>query len=167
MKIVINAGHTKFGPGTGAESKYITESVATRKISYELMKYLADTPHEVIPAVFDRSSNNLKEAVEVSKNADLFISIHLNAGGGTGVEAYTWKGQQLPLAVSICENIKKLGFRNRGVKDGSKLYVIKNTKCPAVLVECCFVDNLEDVCRYDYKEIALAIFTSIIKECGK
>lgn len=168
MRIVINAGHTKFGTGTGAVSKHLNESIETRKIAYQLMKLLTDTKHEIIPAIFDRSSNNLKEAVNVSKNADLFISIHLNAGGGTGVECYTWKGTKLPIANEICYNISSdLGIRNRGVKDGSKLYVIKNTKCSAILVESVFLDNLEDICKYDSQEIALAIYKAIIKECGK
>ena len=164
-KICINAGHTKFAPGTGANGK-LNESVSTRKIAYTLMGLLAGTNHEVIPAVFDRSSNNLKEAVDLAnkENADLFISIHLNAGGGNGVEAYTWKGEKLPLATRICEEINKIGFRNRGVKNGSNLYVIKNTKCQAILVECCFVDNIIDYNLYDYEEIAYAIRDAIIKE---
>lgn len=72
MRICVNAGHTKFGKGTGA-SKYLNESRETRKVAYELMKLLADSDHEVIPAVFDRSSNNLKDAVKMAKSADLLI----------------------------------------------------------------------------------------------
>ena len=164
MKIVINAGHTKFNPGTGAIG-YLKESVENRKIACELMGLLANTDHEVIPAIIDSSKDNLKEAVKIANNAkaDLFVSIHLNAGGGTGVEAFTWKGQQLPIATRICENISKMGYRNRGVKDGSKLYVIKNTKCPAILVECCFVDNKSDYLKYDHEEIAYAIYSAIMK----
>lgn len=162
MKIVINAGHTKIGKGTGA-IKYLNESVETRKISYELMSLLANTNHEVIPAVFDRSTNNLKEAVDLANNekADVFISIHLNAGGGTGVECFTWKGKGLVIAEHICNNIAKLDFKNRGIKDGSNLYVIKNTKMSAVLVECCFVDNQDDYANYNYKSIARAIYNAI------
>ncbi len=162
MKIVINAGHTKLGKGTGA-SKLLNESKETRKIAYELMKLLADTKHEVVPAVFDKSENNLKEAVDLSnnENADLFISIHLNAGGGEGVECFTWKGQKKPQAVKICENIAKLGFKNRGVKNGSHLYVIKNTKATAILVECCFVDNTKDQKKYNANKIAKAIYNAI------
>ena len=166
MKIVINAAHTKFGTGTGA-SKYLNESTETRKIAYELMKLLADSKHEVIPAVFDRSSNNLKEAVTLANNegADLFISIHLNAGGGTGCEAYTWKGQQVTQAVKACSYLNKLGFKNRRVKDGSSLYVIKNTKCTAILIEVCFVDNKADAELFKqigYSNIAKAIYSAIV-----
>lgn len=166
MRIVINAGHTKFGTGTGA-SKYLNESTETRKIAYELMKLLADSSHEAIPAVYDRSANNLKEAVTLANNegADLFISIHLNAGGGQGCEAYTWRGQQVAQAVKACSYLKKLGFKNRGVKDGSNLYVIKNTKCTAILIEVCFVDNKADAELFKqigYTNIAKAIYSAII-----
>lgn len=161
--ICINAGHTKLGnKGFGAKG-LLTESVETRKIAYELMKLLASTKHEVIPAVYDVSSNNLKDAVNASnsKNADLFISIHLNAGGGNGVEVYTWKGKKNDYSVNICGNIAKLGFKNRGIKDGSHLYVIKNTKATAILVECCFVDSEKDQKLYNAEKIAKAIFQAI------
>lgn len=166
MKIVINAGHTKTGAGTGA-SKYLNESTETRKIAYELLKLLADSKHEAMPAIFDRSGDNLKEAVTLSNNegADLFVSIHLNAGGGTGCEAYTWRGQQVPEAVKACNNLNKLGFRNRGVKNGSGLYVIKNTKCTAILIEICFVDNKADADLFrnvGYEKIASAIYSAIV-----
>ena len=165
MRIVINAGHTKFGAGTGAKGKLV-ESIETRKIAYELMKLLADTNHEVIPAVYDRSSNNLLAAVDLSNKskADLFISIHLNAGGGKGCEAYTYKGKQLKQALSVCNNLNKLGFINRGVKDGSLLYVVRQTLCTAILIEVCFVDNVVDSELYrltGVNKIATAIFDAI------
>lgn len=165
MRIVINAGHTKFDKGTGAIGKLV-ESVETRKIAYELMKQLADTNHEVIPAVFDRHENNLKAAVDVANNndADLFISIHLNGGGGHGCEVYTWKARQLERAVKVCKNLQELGFKNRGVKDGSSLYVIKNTKCEAMLIEICFVGSDIDYSLYHthgYTKLAKAIKDSL------
>lgn len=165
MKICINAGHTKLGKGTGA-SGHLNESTETRKIAHELMKMLADSNHEVIPAVFDRSSDNLKEAVTLAnnKNADLFISIHLNAGGGQGCEAFTWKGQKVVQAEKMLNGLKSLGFRNRGIKDGSNLYVVKNTKMPAILLEVCFVDNKTDselFKKVGYSNIASAILSAI------
>lgn len=162
MKIVINAGHTKIGKGTGAVGA-LNESIETRKIAYHLMYLLASTKHEIIPAVFDKSNNNLKDAVELSnsKNADLFISIHLNAGGGQGSECYTWKGNKVKQATSILNNLEKIGFKNRGIKNGSHLYVIKNTKATAILVEACFVDNTKDKEKYNAYSIAKAIYNAI------
>ena len=132
------------------------------------MKLLADSKHEVIPAVFDKSSDNLKEVVTLAnnKNADLVVSIHLNAGGGQGCEVFTWKGQKTTQAVKICENLNKLGFKNRGVKDGSKYYVIKNTKSTVktILVEVCFVDSA-DAELYNQlgcEKVAKALYSAII-----
>lgn len=165
MKVCINAGHTKLGKGTGANG-YLNESTETRKIVFELMKLLAESKHEVIPAVFDRSSNNLKEAVDLANNegADLFLSIHLNAGGGQGCEAFTWKGQKVTQAEKTLNGLKSLGFRNRGIKDGSNLYVIKNTKMTAILIEICFVDNKADSELFKsvgHSKIAKAIYSAI------
>lgn len=161
MRIVINAAHTKFGKGTGAVGRLI-ESIETRKIAYELMKQLADTGHEVIPAVFDRHDNNLKAAVDLAteNNAELFLSIHLNGGGGHGSEVYTWKGQKLIRAEKIVNNLSALGFANRGIKDGSGLFVIRNTKCEAILIEVCFVGSEIDFSLYNthgYEKLARAI----------
>ena len=165
MRIVINAGHTKIGAGTGANG-LLNESKEARKIAYELMKLLADTNHVVIPAVFDKHNNNLAAAVETANNndANLFVSIHLNAGGGQGCEVYTWKGEKVGQAVKVAQNLNKLGFKNRGIKDGSKLYVIKNTRCTALLIEVCFVDTKQDAELFKslgYSKIASAIYEAI------
>ena len=148
MKICLNAGHTSLGYGYGAIG-YMDESKETRKVVKALKTYLELKGHKVILNNVDKATSNTAYLKQVVKNAnnskcDLFVSIHLNAGGGKGCECYTWKGNKLSSAVGICEELNKLGFRNRGVKDGSKLYVIKKTIPKAVLVEVCFVDTLTD-----------------------
>jgi hypothetical protein len=35
-------------------------------------------------------------------------------------------------------------LRDRGVKDGTWLYVLKNTSMPAILIEACYMDNLDE-----------------------
>ena len=165
MKIGTNAGHTKFGKGSGA-NKFLNESVETRKIVCEIMSLLAESGHQVYYLSIDKSDNNLKYVVdEANKHSvDLFISIHLNAGGGQGSEVYTYKGKQLPEAKKALNALVNLGFKNRGIKDGSSLYVIKNTKMNAILIEVCFVDTQLDVKLYKkigYKKIAEAIVNAI------
>ena len=76
---------------------------------------------------------------------NLDVSIHLNAGGDTGVEVWCYSDKAADIAGDICENVSNaLGIRVRGVKYTQGLYVLKNTKAPALLVECCFVDNQND-----------------------
>lgn len=168
MIIGINAGHTITAPGTGAVG-YLTESKESRKVSNSLIKILNNNGHKVINCTVDKASSTsayLSKAVKLAnaQQLDLFISIHFNAGGGKGVEAYTWKGQRLKEASCICENINKLGFKNRGVKDGSSLYVIKKTKAKAILLEVCFVDSKSDADLYNKlgaDQIAKAIYKAI------
>nr|WP_243124829.1 N-acetylmuramoyl-L-alanine amidase [Clostridium cuniculi] len=55
--------------------------------------------------------------------------MHFNAGGGRGGEVYTYKGRQYQYALDVCANISSaLGIPNRGVKEGTGLYVIRKTK---------------------------------------
>ena len=39
----------------------------------------------------------------------------------------------------ILKEIVKLGFKNREVKDGRKLFVINRTRIPGILIECAFL----------------------------
>ncbi len=168
MKIAINAGHTLKAPGTGAVG-YLVESKETRKVANHLMKLLKAKGHTVINATIDsaKSTNDyLAKAVKISNkaDADLFISIHFNAGGGAGCEVYTWRGNKYPEAVQTCENMAVLGFKNRGIKDGSKFYVIKKTYAKALLIEVCFVDSVKDVNKYNsvgFAKVAEAIAKGI------
>ena len=166
MKIIINCGHTKMGKGTGANG-FLNESYETRKVGYELVKLLSQTKHEVLPITIDKSDNYLKEVVDLTNKAkaDLFISIHLNAGKGKGTEVFTYKGNQHKEALAICKNYEKLGFKNRGVKDGTKFYVVAKTTCKALLIEICFVDTIEDAELYKKLgtyQLAKAIYDAIV-----
>ena len=99
--------------------------------------------------------------------AELVISLHCNASAahtGHGVECWTYRGKRVQAAVKTCENLEALGFRNRGVKDGSSFYVVKHTRATCVLVELFFLDNEKDRALYKKhgaEKIAAAIAASI------
>lgn len=171
-KIILNAGHTKNGSGSGVVG-YINESAETRKVVNAVSRYLKGKGHTVVIANVDKAENHsayLKKVVEKANkhsNADLFVSIHFNAGGGYGTECYTWKGKKTAAAVGVCEEMNKYGFRNRGVKDGSDLFVIRKTKAPSILIETCFADSLIDWDRYNrvgVNCVAQAITRGILKK---
>jgi N-acetylmuramoyl-L-alanine amidase len=155
-KISINAGHTLSGPGAGAEYKGLTEAELTRLVARLVTDKLTKKGHTVHDSTVDRAASQnayLDEVVNRVNRAgvDLFISIHCNASlthTGHGVECFTWKREQVPEAVRICSNISALGFRNRGIKDGSALRVVKNTHPTAILVELFFMDNTADRQRF-------------------
>lgn len=77
--------------------------------------------------------------------ADFFLSIHINAGGGDGFESFRYS-KSLSKTVSIQKTlhahiVKAMGWKDRGMKTSGELYVLKNTKMPAVLTENLFIDN--------------------------
>ncbi len=143
--IGINAGHTKSGAGYGAVG-IIKESEHTRKVAEALKRYLVASGAKVKECTIDAAQTQnayLAKVVELANGQELewFISIHFNAGGGRGVEAYTYQGRQYGDAVMVCRNIAALGFKNRGVKAGTGLYVIRKSKAKSMLIEVCFVDT--------------------------
>lgn len=147
----VNAGHTAGGPGYGAVG-LIKESEHTRKVAAALNRYLRAAGVQVKECTVDKagtSNEYLSRVVYLANGEDLewFISIHFNAGGGRGVEIYTYQGRQYQDAIEVCENIAALGFKNRGVKAGTGLYVIRKTKAKSMLIEVCFVDT-EDANLY-------------------
>lgn len=152
-KYLLNAGHTLRGRGTGAIG-YLNEGEETRKLVKEIKRHLEAQGHEVIVINIDEAISQqeyLRAVVCVANrhpDADGFVSIHLNAGGGKGCEVYTWRGRKHDMAVGVCDKLSKLGFRNRGVKDGSKYYVIKKTVMESMIVEVCFVDSMSDSALY-------------------
>lgn len=145
MKFGINCGHTRSGAGSGAVG-IINESVETRNVGYALMNLLKSNGHTVVDCTIDKATTQsayLSQAVQLANRQDLdyFISIHFNAGGGKGVEVYTYEGRQFTDALEVCQNISALGFKNRGVKSGTGLYVVRKTKAKSMLIEVCFVDT--------------------------
>ena len=172
MKISINCGHTMTGAGYGAVSGKFKESNITRAVGKELIRLLKAKGHTVYDSTVDKASTQnayLKETVRLanSKDIDLFISLHCNASGShsaNGVEVYTYKGKKLDKAVHVCYELSLKGFKNRGIKNGSNLYVVKNTKAPAMLIELFFLDNVTDQNLYNkigYKTMARAIVNAI------
>ena len=153
MRIGINCGHTVSGiPGCGAVG-LIDESVETREVGNRLMAILRGAGHTVVNCTNDYADTTLDNLSEIVRMAnaqplDLFVSIHFNSGGGKGTEVFTYGGQRHAEAVAVCDKLHALGFVNRGVKDGSTLYVIRHTDAKAMLVEVCFVDTATDVDLY-------------------
>lgn len=166
MKIGIDMGHTISGPDYGAVG-ILKESICTREIGGHLKVLLSSLGHEVIDCTVDYASSvneSLQKRVNIanSTDIDLFISIHLNSGGGHGVETYVISrgGQAENFATKVQNKLIELGYIDRGIKTAN-FYVIKNTIAPAILVECGFVDSPEDCNRYNAYNIAKAIAEAV------
>lgn len=146
MVIGINCGHTVKGTIGAGASKYIDESDEVRAVGYPLMEMLRQLGHTVIDCTDDYAnsvSDNLSTICSLAnaQPLDIFISLHFNAGGGRGTEVFTVGAKDVACADRIKDALVCLGFKNRGIKDGSHLYVVRHTNAPAALVEVCFVDS--------------------------
>lgn len=84
----------------------------------------------------------------------LYISVHGNAGGGTGLELYTSRGETKSdkygqiIGEQMIKTFPDEKFRPDFI-DGdldkeSNFYVLKHTYCPAVLTENFFFDRFKD-----------------------
>ena len=170
MKIGIDMGHTLTGADTGASGVGGREENRTREIGKIVLASLIQMGHTVVDCTVDSCSNlnnSLSSRVYKanSNNVEIYTSIHLNAFNtqARGVEVYVsnnCSNKSIELAQNVLSNLCKLGYVNRGVKKGN-LYVLNNTSMPAILVECGFIDNAEDMQLYNATNIAKAIVEGI------
>ncbi|GAB4173536.1 MAG: N-acetylmuramoyl-L-alanine amidase [Coleofasciculaceae cyanobacterium] len=162
MKYGIDIGHN-CPPDIGArgirQEDNLTMEVGTRVISK-----LKSLGHQVVDCKPRRASsvgNSLQQRCNIanSNRVDIYVSIHFNSfnrqANGTEVFATSDRGRRI--ALPVLNNIVKLGYANRGVKNGSHLYVLQYTNMPAILVECCFCDAQQDMNRYNADNLADAI----------
>lgn len=119
----------------------------------------------------DEPDTVAQEVAECNKFApDLAVDIHNNAGGGDGAETYYTKGGGTgkKLAENILAQLVQLGQRSRGAKtrtnsSGSDYYAfIRETRAPAVIVECAFIDS-NDVQLIDTEAERVAVGEAIAR----
>lgn len=145
-KVFLSAGHG--GTDSGAVANGMKEKNVNLHMMLACKKVLESCGVTVVCSrtkdELDPVAQEVREANE--SGADIALSIHNNAGGGDGFEAFyhPTKPEGKKLA-GLCEKyVKDFGQNSRGIKDGSKLYFIRKTKMPAVLVEGFFLDNATD-----------------------
>lgn len=174
LKVCIDAGHGGRDPGAVNGSKH--ESVAALAIA---KKVGAKLKAKGVSVKYTRTSDKFVEhqkRCDISNEfkADAFVSIHLNAAANndaTGIE--TWRHRNVgaktkKLADTVqAELISMMGWKNRGVKTTTSLYVLRKTEASAVLVECGFISNNEEsrllfMDRYQEK-LAQAIADGVLK----
>ena len=166
MKIALDIGHN-CPPDTGAVG-IESEDTLTEAVGNALAVKLKAQGHQIIlccPPKASSVSDSLSKRVAIANiaNADLFVSIHFNAFNkkAHGTEVFTGSSRGQSVAKKVVNAIAALGFRNRGVKDGGHLFVLKHTKMPAILVECCFIDSPDDMKIFNTAKMAEAIAAGI------
>lgn len=151
--LVLDAGHGINTPGKqtlASLGKVYKEWTLNNAVCNKIQKILANYNVTIYRTDDQSGATDVSLATRVSKtnsyNPDLFVSIHQNAGGGTGTEVYyhtRGTSEDKKVAGIIAPKLaSKVGLRNRGVKTAE--FTVLTTKATAVLVEGGFMDTKND-----------------------
>jgi len=174
MIICIDAGHTpNVDPGAcanGLKEVSLTGDICDRIIT-KLAAYDADV--RLVPR-----TDSLQARCDYANSigADCFISVHINAGGGTGFESYIHpsagertKQIQASLHEACMACNRQYGVPDRGQKT-AQFTVLAKTNMPTVLLELCFIDHPHDSTLLKSElylnDIANEIAWGIVEFCG-
>ena len=178
-KVFIGVGHG--GSDVGAVSNGIKEKDLNLSIALACQEVLERHGVEVKMSRTKDENDPLSEEIrECNAFApDLAVDIHCNAGKGDGAEVFYSHlgGKGKTLAENVLAEIVKVGQNSRGAKTrknsaGKDYYgFIRETSCPAVIIECAFVDNATDrqilATEGKRKAMGVAIAKGILKSVGK
>lgn len=160
MKIAIIVGHSRLANGNytsanGIKNEYLT----MKKLAPFIKKYLEQEGNSVdvincpeLKLKDSREEKKYKLDIVNNKNNkyDLLVELHMNAfnskAAGTEVLYYSEKGNSIAKRVEY-----KLStvFDGRGTKKREDLYILRDSRCTAILVEVCFCDSKKDCDLYD------------------
>ena len=149
--IVIDAGHGGKDPGAKIDEEL--ESKIVESIAKKIKALNGSEDLKIILLREDDSFVSLSDRVNKINqiNPDMLISLHLNASKNPnekGVYAFIssqngFYEKSLEKANQLIENISNNNLTKGGVKDAN-LYIINNSKCPAVLLEVGYLSNAND-----------------------
>lgn len=154
MRILLTVGHSKLKSGaiTSADgTKYGggNEYEYCKSLSTYLKKALQANKHEVdrvvCPEKTFTSSTQEKQyklAIEHATNYDLVIELHLNAASATaqGCETLYKSANGKKYATKVQKQLSKM-FKDRGTVKRDNLYMLNQTKAPAIILEPFFCTN--------------------------
>ena len=150
MKIFLDAGHG--GSDSGAVGNGLLEKNINLSVTLECGRLLAGLGMEIEYSRTTDTDVSLDERCKMANdwNADYFISIHHNAGGGVGYEIIhsIYVGKGVDLSNAIGAEFDKLGQTKRSIYSkvnsaGNADYyqVIRDTKMTAIITEFAFIDS--------------------------
>lgn len=178
IKICLDAGHGETCTN-GAPDKSYYEHEFAMDMSKRLEEILKDCGFDVGQTRRTGVDIGLNTRCEITNkwDADYYISLHTNAVGtswstANGIETYVvGKGGKAEALANAVQKalISATGATNRGVKTANYT-VLKNTNCPAILIEFGFHTNKNDVAKLKtsaYRDtLAKAVAKGVCKYLG-
>lgn len=167
-KIFLNPGHGLYPDGTydpGACGNGYKEAELTREVVRMVEDDLSGYAEVTVYDYNNDLYKNLKNVSYDWSQYDYFLSVHFDAGGGSGTTLYRAKNRTATeLENALAEAVATAGgFNNNGVKEHpSNLAVLsatdkaQNGGTISGLLEVCYVDNGEDMQKYTENKNAIA-----------
>lgn len=172
MKLNICKGHsTPYNGGANGirSEEYLIDLIVPKLI--DGLKSLGNEVNDITPSEHQKQfikclSDSLRIRCDNANNnlADLNVFIHFNCynGRANGTEVCYVSNAGKVYADTVCKNISRLGYNNRGSKKRTNLYVLKRTVKPSILIECCFCDNKYDMELFNVDEMVNAIILGLV-----
>lgn len=167
-KIYLCAGHR--GGTTGANYNGIKEAEETIWLRDEIASILRKKGVQV---EIDNDSASLSQVVQTinvgCKKTDICVDLHFNAVGNptaNGTECFKpfnssdteiELAEDLLYATCMCLGTKNRGVKREGEGTHQRLAMLSDVMCNSVLLEVCFISNLNDSVKYKEKREELAI----------
>ncbi len=158
MKVCLDPGHGGYDPGAvgnGLKEKDLTLDICLRLkplLEANKMSVILTRDGDYAPGRLEKDlDGELLVRVKIAEDfkADLFVSVHINAGGGTGTEVLIQGtgGQAEMVAGKVLAYLVRAGdWVNRNVKVQNVL-VMRETSMPAIHTENGFIDNAIDAAK--------------------
>jgi len=153
--VVLDPGHG--GNDEGAKAMSVIEKKITLITALITKKLLEDLGYRVILTRSRDIYISLSNRVSIAnkREGDIFVSIHFNAAKNSaahGIEIFYYnkeKNKRAQLSQQLANHIlyyllDETEAHSRGVKKGSHLHVIRETKMPAIMVEGGFITNADE-----------------------
>lgn len=173
--IVVDAGHGGNDPGKVGVNGVLEKDI-NLQIAFILKEYLEKDGAQVVltrsedkglyeEGVSNKKASDMKARCELAKTveADIVISIHQNSytdNSVSGPQVFFYKGSEEGERLASCiqngimENVA--GIKERPVKADSDYYMLCNTECTTVIIECGFLSNPEEaekLCNVEYQRM--------------
>lgn len=158
IKIAIDAGHGRYTSGKrclkSIDKNETREWVLNSRIAEKVCKLLKQYECETKRMDDTTGKTDVSLAKRCQKangwKSDFYLSIHHNAGGGSGVEIFAMNGATAATRAkrdAIYEGvIEETGLKGNRAnpRRTANFQVLRDTKMPAVLIECGYMDNKHD-----------------------
>lgn len=166
--VIIDAGHGGYDGGTG--SGEILEKNINLEIAYWLKEELEFRGYSIYMTRTDDTFVGLNERASLANATDsplALVSIHQNSIEGypevCGIEAWTYDRSGCnELAEALSRNVSlETGAENRGVNHKTNLVVTSKTTMPAVIIECGYMSNPNELTLLQTENYQLKIAAGI------